>query len=183
MPQLSGRLEIPAVSFSFFDPDRHQYLSRSTAPIGVEIAATPGGVATPSANLGKSIPKDRCVPSAPTASSPRRCHRGRHACDPARRRGLAWPRRPSSRSAARRFPSVRRTKREVATIRRATRSPCQGRCQPGRVGECRRFSYRTFDSVKAKWCLNGLCSDGPLAHLRPPARRCGLRLAVDTTLP
>ena len=91
VPQSSGRLEIPAVSFSFFDPDRHQYLTRSTAPISVEIAATPGGVATPSANLGKSIPKVTEEPA--TGLRPNHFDEGRFVATllPPYRRLWFWP--------------------------------------------------------------------------------------------
>jgi hypothetical protein len=91
VPQSSGRLEIPAVSFSFFDPDRRQYLTRSTAPISVEIAATTGGVATPSANLGKSIPKVTEEPA--TGLRPNHFDEGRVVATllPPYRRPWFWP--------------------------------------------------------------------------------------------
>jgi hypothetical protein len=91
VPQSSGRLEIPAVSLSFFDPDRHQYLTRSTAPISVEIASTPGGVATPSANLGKSAPKATEAPATRLRSN--RFDEGRFVATllPPYRRPWFWP--------------------------------------------------------------------------------------------
>ncbi|MGO9290153.1 MAG: BatD family protein [Polyangia bacterium] len=91
VPQSGGRLQVPAVSFSFFDPDRRQYLTRSTAPISVEIAATPGGVATPSANLGKSIPKVTEEPA--TGLRPNHFDEGRLVATllPPYRRTWFWP--------------------------------------------------------------------------------------------
>ena len=91
VPQSSGRLEIPAVSFSFFDPDRHQYLSRSTAPIGVEIAATPSGIATSSTNLAKSVPKATEEPA--TGLRPNHFDEGRFVATllPPYRRPWFWP--------------------------------------------------------------------------------------------
>jgi len=91
VPQSSGRLQVPAVSFSFFDPDRHQYLTRSTAPISVEIAATANGAATPSANLGKSIPKVTEEPA--TGLRPNHFDEGRFVATllPPYRRPWFWP--------------------------------------------------------------------------------------------
>jgi hypothetical protein len=91
VPQSSGRLEIPAVSFSFFDPDRRQYLTRSTAPISAEIAATPAGVASPSANLGKSAPKATEEPA--TRLRPNHFDEGRFVATllPPYRRRWFWP--------------------------------------------------------------------------------------------
>ena len=46
VPTQAGTREIPALSFSFFDPESRQYVTRHTAPVSVEVAqgATPSAV-------------------------------------------------------------------------------------------------------------------------------------------
>ena len=57
VPMQSGKLVIPALQFSFFDPEVRQYVTRTAAPIGIEVA--PGQVAAAPAS-----------PPAPAAPSP-----------------------------------------------------------------------------------------------------------------
>jgi len=50
VPTRTGKLEIPAPAFSYFDPERKQYITRTTSPMNVEVApgpvaATPGAPA------------------------------------------------------------------------------------------------------------------------------------------
>ncbi|MCU0788303.1 MAG: BatD family protein, partial [Verrucomicrobia bacterium] len=56
VPQQSGDLRIPALSFSFFDPETRQYVTRHTQPLPVEVAAGSG--------LAQAIPT---TPPASTA--------------------------------------------------------------------------------------------------------------------
>jgi hypothetical protein len=39
VPMQTGQLQIPALPFSFFDPDSKQYVSRTTPPVSIEVAA------------------------------------------------------------------------------------------------------------------------------------------------
>jgi hypothetical protein len=39
VPQQSGKLEIPALEFSYFDPEPRAYVTRTTAPITIEVTA------------------------------------------------------------------------------------------------------------------------------------------------
>jgi len=47
VPMQGGKREIPALAFSFFDPDRKQYVTRTTTPINIEVA--PGQTASAAA--------------------------------------------------------------------------------------------------------------------------------------
>jgi hypothetical protein len=47
VPLQSGKLEIPALAFSYFDPEKKQYFTRTSSPITIEVA--PGQVAAASA--------------------------------------------------------------------------------------------------------------------------------------
>ena len=60
IPLKSGQQEIPVLSFSYFDPDTHRYVTRKTTPIPIDIApgisassavAPPAGPATSSTRL------------------------------------------------------------------------------------------------------------------------------------
>jgi hypothetical protein len=91
VPQASGRLELPALSFSFFDPERNQYMTRTTTPIMADIAATTAGTTTPIVNLPKV--------SSPIAEKPaeglrpNQVDEGRFVASllPAYRRSWFWP--------------------------------------------------------------------------------------------
>jgi hypothetical protein len=58
----AGKLEIPALAFSFFDPEQKQYVTRATSPVNVEVApgqtaattATPANTPPPAAPIGAS---------------------------------------------------------------------------------------------------------------------------------
>ncbi|MEY4483558.1 MAG: hypothetical protein RL693_1010, partial [Verrucomicrobiota bacterium] len=82
VPMKAGTQEIPAVKFSFFDPDTQQYVTESTSPIAVNIAqntsapaeapaATPVASApasdAPKSNPGGLAP-DQAVPAETTSS-------------------------------------------------------------------------------------------------------------------
>lgn len=43
VPRASGTLQIPAIPFSFFSPEKGEYIQVTTAPIDLEIAPAPGG--------------------------------------------------------------------------------------------------------------------------------------------
>ena len=68
VPTQSGKLQIPALAFSFFDPQTRQYVTRTAAPVSVEVA--PGQ--TPS----------RRRRAARARSQHPRCGYGRAACIP-----------------------------------------------------------------------------------------------------
>jgi hypothetical protein len=91
VPQQSGHLELPAISFSFFDPDRNQYVTRSSAPIGAEIAATPAGAALPSVARTENVPKQTAEPA--TGLRPNRIDEGHFVGTllPPYRRSWFWP--------------------------------------------------------------------------------------------
>jgi hypothetical protein len=57
VPAQTGKLVIPALQFSFFDPQTRQYVTRTAAPIGIEVAPGQTAVAAPS-------------PTAPAAAVP-----------------------------------------------------------------------------------------------------------------
>lgn len=44
VPRTAGPQKIPAITFSYFDPERRQYVTRATTPIAIEVA--PGGVSS-----------------------------------------------------------------------------------------------------------------------------------------
>ena len=46
VPTQTGRLEIPALAFSYFDPEQKQYVTRTTAPMNVEVAPGQANPAT-----------------------------------------------------------------------------------------------------------------------------------------
>ena len=60
VPLKAGRQDIPAVSFSYFDPEKEAYVTKATQPIAVEIAAN--AAAAPAAT-----PIPNPVANAPTA--------------------------------------------------------------------------------------------------------------------
>ena len=47
VPNMAGASEIPAVSFSYFDPDTRSYVTKTTSPIPIEIG--PGSATASSA--------------------------------------------------------------------------------------------------------------------------------------
>lgn len=58
VPLKAGRQDIPAVSFSYFDPEKDAYVTKATEPIAVEIAANSGAApaATPISNSMANAP-------------------------------------------------------------------------------------------------------------------------------
>ena len=82
VPLKAGRQDIPAVSFSYFDPEKDAYVTKTTEPIAVEIAAGSGiasaapmtdslanapAIDEPDANSEGMAP-DQVVPANPTSS-------------------------------------------------------------------------------------------------------------------
>lgn len=47
VPRVSGELKIPAISFSYFDPERRAYVKAETLPLAVRVEAAPGAAAVP----------------------------------------------------------------------------------------------------------------------------------------
>lgn len=89
VPQRSGSLVLPAISFSFFDPERGQYVTRSTTPITAQIAAAPGGA------LATSDPTRAAAATPPSSLRPNRLDDGAYVATllpPYRRAGfwLLW---------------------------------------------------------------------------------------------
>jgi hypothetical protein len=89
VPQRSGRLEIPAISLSFFDPDQKKYITRSSSPLAVEVAAAAPGSAAPVAAAARP-------PTAPQPTSglrPNRIDEGHFVSTllPPYRRSWFWP--------------------------------------------------------------------------------------------
>ncbi len=91
VPQASGHVEIPAVSFSFFDPDLKQYVTRSTTPIGADIASTPAGAATPTVSAAPASSEIAGV--SPGGLRPNHVEQGRLVSTllPPYRRAWFWP--------------------------------------------------------------------------------------------
>jgi hypothetical protein len=91
VPQASGQLELPALSFSFFDPERNQYVTRATTPIMADIAATQAGTTAPTTNQPKIPPT---IAEEPTAGlRPNQVDEGRFVATllPPYRRSWFWP--------------------------------------------------------------------------------------------
>lgn len=72
-----GRVSVPALRFSYFDPAQGRYVTKTTAPIPVEVAAAPqptsaqpAAAADPAADSG-TIDTDRGVHSLASADGPR----------------------------------------------------------------------------------------------------------------
>ncbi|MCF7785241.1 MAG: BatD family protein [Prosthecobacter sp.] len=63
VPLKAGRQDIPAVSFSYFDPEKDAYVTKATDPIAVEIAAN-------SATALAATPVPDSVANAPTTGEP-----------------------------------------------------------------------------------------------------------------
>jgi hypothetical protein len=91
VPQAGGRLELPSLSFSFFDPERNQYVTRSTSPIMAEVAATPAGTTAPIVNLPKISPQIAEEPAV--GLRPNQIDEGRFVAtlQPPYRRSWFWP--------------------------------------------------------------------------------------------
>ena len=47
VPTQTGKLEISALAFSYFDPEQKQYVTRTTSPMNIEVAAVQSAAATP----------------------------------------------------------------------------------------------------------------------------------------
>ncbi|HEY5281919.1 MAG TPA: BatD family protein [Polyangia bacterium] len=91
VPQSGGRIELPSLSFSFFDPEQKQYVTRSTAPIMADIAVTQAGTTAPIANLPKLSPK--LAEERATGLRPNQIEEGRSVATllPPYRRSWFWP--------------------------------------------------------------------------------------------
>jgi hypothetical protein len=77
VPMKTGAQEIPALRFSYFDPDEQKYVTKTTAPIPVEVAqGAASAPATKSADAAADVPKtnpdglaaDKAVTSSGSAS-------------------------------------------------------------------------------------------------------------------
>ena len=91
VPLRSGGGVLPSVSFSFFDPDRRQYVTRSTAPIAVQVAPAPAGSATAPDVATASISQDSGAPAHQLR--PNRLDEGRDVATllPLYQRRWFWP--------------------------------------------------------------------------------------------
>lgn len=91
VPQASGRLELPSMSFSYFDPEQNQYVTRATTPIMAEVAPAQAGTTTSTANLPKISPS---IAEEPTAGlRPNQVDEGRFVATllPPYRHSWFWP--------------------------------------------------------------------------------------------
>ena len=74
VPTQAGNLEIPAIVFSFFDPETKLYVTRTTTPLSIEVV--PGQTASPAtpptvpAPDSPTVPAPAPAPAAATATSP-----------------------------------------------------------------------------------------------------------------
>ncbi len=68
IPLKTGQEQIPAVRFIYFDPDKGQYVTRTTTPIAIDVAAGSGAspaAAAMSAGPGNSTAQSSAIASAP----------------------------------------------------------------------------------------------------------------------
>jgi len=75
VPTRSGKLEIPALAFSFFDPEKHQYVTRTTTPLTIKVASgqVPSGqTGSPSAATSAAEPFPEPKGPAPIPNKPSR---------------------------------------------------------------------------------------------------------------
>ena len=70
VPTQSGSSEIPAVSFSYFDPDTRSYVTKTTDPIPIEIAPGSAIAAAPAAHHPSHRASDSSLHRRPDARSP-----------------------------------------------------------------------------------------------------------------
>lgn len=56
VPLKAGRQEIPAVSFSYFDPEKDAYVTKATRPIAIDIAPNAAAAASPGPNPVANAP-------------------------------------------------------------------------------------------------------------------------------
>jgi hypothetical protein len=58
VPTQSGKLEIPVLAFSYFDPEQKQYVTHTTSPVNIEVAPGPTAAAkaTPTKTLTPAVP-------------------------------------------------------------------------------------------------------------------------------
>ncbi|HXI71870.1 MAG TPA: BatD family protein [Verrucomicrobiae bacterium] len=69
IPTQAGKLEIPALAFSYFDPEKKQYVTRTTPPVNVEVA--PGqSVASSTPPAAATQTTTPAAASAPTDLAP-----------------------------------------------------------------------------------------------------------------
>ena len=65
VPEQSGHGQLPALAFSYFDPEARKYVTRQTQPLPMEVAAASG---TP-ANVASAAPQKPTTPTSNPASS------------------------------------------------------------------------------------------------------------------
>jgi len=89
VPQRGGHLELPAISLSYFDPEQKRYITRSSTPIDVEVAAAPTGSPVPT--FAATSPRPVSKPAA--GLRPNRVDEGRFVATllPPYRRAWFWP--------------------------------------------------------------------------------------------
>ena len=63
VPQQAGRAQLPALAFSYFDPDTRQYVTRQTQPLTVEVGAASGSVANVSSLAAATSAPASTVPA------------------------------------------------------------------------------------------------------------------------
>jgi hypothetical protein len=90
VPQRAGRLELPPVPFSYFDPDRRQYVTVATAPITVQVAPATGGSTPFTLPAAANVPPSIGAPAAQLR--PNQLDEGRHVATllPPYRRPWFW---------------------------------------------------------------------------------------------
>jgi len=64
VPIQTGKLEIPALAFSYFDPEQKQYVTRTAAPMNIDVVPGQGA----SANAAQIAPAPAPLPSATAVS-------------------------------------------------------------------------------------------------------------------
>src|SRR5208283_1658745 len=62
VPMQAGKLQIPALNFSYFDPEQKQYVTRTTSPVYLDIAAGQTGSTT-------AVPTKPTSPTAPAVAA------------------------------------------------------------------------------------------------------------------
>jgi hypothetical protein len=164
VPQRAGRVELPAVPFSYFDPDLRRYVTRSTTPIAVQVAPAPAGSTTAAVVAGAHT--SAAAGGPPTGWRPNRLDEGRYAATlrPPHRRPWFWAALPLPWLALAGGLALARGRGRAASTRarrRAVRTTIAQQRQAMRTAAVARDPVRFFDAARtalqhqlgARWSL------------------------------
>jgi hypothetical protein len=83
VPVQSGKLAIPALAFSYFDPESKQYVTRSTQPISIEVG--------PGQSALNTVPSAAVAPNSPVGNPSGELGMAPNKLAPGRFHGTLWP--------------------------------------------------------------------------------------------